>query len=1527
MRPTRVAPVAPQPSSSTSGAGPIYGSGDMPSLERATGPAAVIVPKGFKQEQMEKDLRDRAAQIKSLERDLEKLKAQVLSLQVQAIEEKAALHKDKERIHSKGMTDGEVLARKKMQVEMQEYEKKHKEMQGQLKAAQAEYPELKRNLEADLVRREASLEDKTRHFELKREQEEKRVALKLLREESKRERIYSEANQFAAEAKRNARDIEERLDEKSIELAIQEQSIRDRKSQRSDYRSYRGFYRSVREERRTLDDRLKTIRIQLAREIEKLNKRPLDQDAESEAAAHITTSKLIAFEKAVEAIREKLDSADEELSASAHYSRLLTSSTRFKDTRLAADSTDAILFSTSVEPLRNVKRRVQSDIDDTQALLEKASNATARDELTAQITAYVAERMTVNSSLELAHLDRNIQILETAKWEPYVHKAGLLATYDLEKEVGSISGRSEVKWKPGKQEWENLRNTIAATKTLAKKRALVLEAMGQHVEHEKRLDAMIDEKLADLVHELRTQRAKHFGDHRSQRAAARRAPAQVVPSRPAPLSSARRASAPRTTPRPLEKAVDEERRVAFKNAMHMRMELKALLTDETVSLDSKIRAEKVRQFNQLSLLQLDYQRKLESEKLIDKPKTRSEIETNRRIIRTMNVNSSSRRRAQWRLEKGIEPVYLGPNERSLVLNDSPDITVVAGSIETQPDAIEANGPHASETSTQEEVKEEWSTYPTLMANLAKAKDAGDRPKVRALKERISQELVQVANRKIAALGPKTAENAEQIEGLEFTIKQRSQSQTRRERLRRPKVNVLNNAEKARLQTMHAGLHTLKLKLEEAGLSGAERESTQHEYDSIRLEILQKDVSRKRAKLESVGPQTADNATRHEILTYEIERAQAKVELLSSSLGKAGIEKQLEQGSEDRSDLANSLAPEDISTVASNTLSSSENSSLEDTMAPSSGPVFNGLKFTPTAAKQAIHQLWAEFVRRQALRERRPNKQTPLESGPSNVSAVPSADHATADDIADISTEAARDDDDAKSHMQAQAASASLSPETTSHMTSYNTNDSARNMADTDEDFNPTYEISSNDKKNALIASRNSTASFWRYSLYKNAAGEMPTRHYCTTFEQTEAQVAKFLGEKVVGFDLEWEKFKSKPGEDSAKRCVSLVQIAAEDKVALFHLAVFRGGDSTEELMPPSLRAFLENPEIIKVGVNIGGDATRLRNCFGVEMQGNIELSHLYKLVTYGESNPAKVNRGLYALANQVKEVLHLPLAKGAVRTSSWSKRLNGQQTEYAASDAYAGLRLYYELERRRKAMESKPPRPAFHELGLPVLLGGDQVAPTKTRRGRQAAHVPDVPEEPIDEAAAFDDVSEDSEDIYDDPQDLEAFDAYVESQEAEAGAGAALPEITYPTLPPLEDLSDQDSDIDDISSLPSDPLTKPATSSRTIALHSPEAVIADAWATAWQAQLPATYTVSVSQPQLRAYHLWHHQGFDLKETAALLRKEPLALSTVVSYIAEALQKEDLEFDAEKVREVRARLPASVRGRYAKLYAGAGNDEA
>ena len=235
------------------------------------------------------------------------------------------------------------------------------------------------------------------------------------------------------------------------------------------------------------------------------------------------------------------------------------------------------------------------------------------------------------------------------------------------------------------------------------------------------------------------------------------------------------------------------------------------------------------------------------------------------------------------------------------------------------------------------------------------------------------------------------------------------------------------------------------------------------------------------------------------------------------------------------------------------------------------------------------------------------------------------------------------------------------------------------------------------------------------------------------------------------------------------------------------------------------------------------------------------------------------------------------------------------------------------------------------------MLGGDQTAPSKPEPV-------ETTEDPLEEAAALQEQEQDDDsDNFDTPEDLEALDAYLESQDAMALGSTSLPEITYPTLPPLEDFpSGPSSSFDSTSSLPEDPLTKPTrkpktstprstattSASTTPTFPSPEAATADSWSATWQSQLPATHIVRVSKQALRAYHIWHHQGFTLEETAALLRKDsPLALSTVVTYIAEALQKEGLEFDAVKVVQIRERLPISVRGRYGRVYAKAGDAEA
>jgi len=258
----------------------------------------------------------------------------------------------------------------------------------------------------------------------------------------------------------------------------------------------------------------------------------------------------------------------------------------------------------------------------------------------------------------------------------------------------------------------------------------------------------------------------------------------------------------------------------------------------------------------------------------------------------------------------------------------------------------------------------------------------------------------------------------------------------------------------------------------------------------------------------------------------------------------------------------------------------------------------------------------------------------------------------------------------------------------------------------------TYQIPRSDLHNALVASKSSGAAFWKHSLYKGPRGEKIPIHYCVNYEQAEKQAKLFLNESVLGFDAEWEP--NRQGFSSIKEHMSLIQIASESRVALFHIASFHG-DTPEVLMPPTLRFILESPTIIKAGVHIAGDYTRLKRCFAIQGQGLFELSHLYKIVKYAETDPSKIDRKSARMADQVEEFLFLPMAKGLVRTSSWSKKLTQEQAEYAASDAYAGFRLFDALEARRKAMNPAPPRPAFYELQAPLLLGNGKPPPRKIK--------------------------------------------------------------------------------------------------------------------------------------------------------------------------------------------------------------------
>jgi hypothetical protein len=201
-------------------------------------------------------------------------------------------------------------------------------------------------------------------------------------------------------------------------------------------------------------------------------------------------------------------------------------------------------------------------------------------------------------------------------------------------------------------------------------------------------------------------------------------------------------------------------------------------------------------------------------------------------------------------------------------------------------------------------------------------------------------------------------------------------------------------------------------------------------------------------------------------------------------------------------------------------------------------------------------------------------------------------------------------------------------------------------------------------REAKLAETGTPESFWSYSLYRGPGDDGPVDskvkvHYCKTKHTTERVLKQyFMNEKILGFDLEWAPDATR--SQGARRNVSLVQIASQSRIALFHIALYPKSD---ELVAPSFKKIMEDPDITKAGVCIKGDCTRLRNFMGIDSRGLFELSHLYKLVKFSKTGEfGYINRRTVNLAAQVQEYLGLPMFKGQdVRSSDWSQQLGMQQ--------------------------------------------------------------------------------------------------------------------------------------------------------------------------------------------------------------------------------------------------------------------------
>lgn len=414
-----------------------------------------------------------------------------------------------------------------------------------------------------------------------------------------------------------------------------------------------------------------------------------------------------------------------------------------------------------------------------------------------------------------------------------------------------------------------------------------------------------------------------------------------------------------------------------------------------------------------------------------------------------------------------------------------------------------------------------------------------------------------------------------------------------------------------------------------------------------------------------------------------------------------------------------------------------------------------------------------------------------------------------------------------------------------------------------------YQIPEAKLKEAMLSSRTTTAAYWRYSLYEHPTGGKVKVHYCKSKETTERTAQLFLGKEVVGFDIEWKP--QAQTTDGLKKNVSLIQLASEERIALFHIARYPKGETVDDFLAPTLKSIMEDPNISKVGVSVKSDCTRLRKFMGIESRGLFELSHLYKLVKFSPGNVKKIDKRLVSLAQQVEEHLQLPLWKGDVRSSDWSTDLNYQQMQYAASDSYAGLQLYLSMESKRKALDPTPPRPYHAELNLPIRLASGQAVETSDE-------AEDTAEKPV------------SDEIEDTSEKL-ANDAPLPAPSIEEMAREFM------------DIAIEDSD---------------ASKARAASTKAPEVVTANVWVAEYRASRPSDSITKATPAFLRAYSLWHHQEVEVADAAKLLRDPPLQSSTVCCYILEAVRIEKLPFGVERLREVLRQVEGTSGGRYLGL---------
>jgi ribonuclease D len=165
------------------------------------------------------------------------------------------------------------------------------------------------------------------------------------------------------------------------------------------------------------------------------------------------------------------------------------------------------------------------------------------------------------------------------------------------------------------------------------------------------------------------------------------------------------------------------------------------------------------------------------------------------------------------------------------------------------------------------------------------------------------------------------------------------------------------------------------------------------------------------------------------------------------------------------------------------------------------------------------------------------------------------------------------------------------------------------------------------------------------------------RVVATAQDAAEARAA-LLASGVVGFDTE-----SKPTfvRNEVSGGPHLLQFATRDQAWLFQLH--------RSEFHPALAALLEAPSLTKAGFGLATDLSLIRQRFGIEPRGILDLDGEFRRRGYRRSVGVKTAVALVFERRFVKS--------RKATTSNWaSRQLSDAQLRYAANDAYAALRVF-----------------------------------------------------------------------------------------------------------------------------------------------------------------------------------------------------------------------------------------------------------